>query len=100
MLAGRHGFLGAFCRQRSQNRRAYELSRLLDSEDPGAVITVRQSGLGSGRKMTVQATGRVLAGDVSLAALFSGVDRAVLTCRGAVRAGFSRIFNFWAESQY
>ncbi|MFJ2113759.1 MULTISPECIES: hypothetical protein [unclassified Streptomyces] len=47
----------------------------------------------------MRATGRVLPADVSLAALFSGVDRSVLTRRGAVRAGFSRIFNFWAESQ-
>ncbi|MBM7438775.1 hypothetical protein [Streptomyces sp. HB132] len=91
--------LGDSYRLTAINRRAYELSRQPDSEDPGAVIRVRQSGVGNGRKVTVQATGRVLPADVSLAALFTGVDRSVLTRRGAVRAGFSRIFNFWAESQ-
>jgi hypothetical protein len=92
-------YLGDVYRLKAINRRAYELSRQPDAEDPGSVITVRQSGLGSGRKMTVQAAGRVLPADVSLAVLFTGVDRSVLTRRGAVRAGFSRIFNFWAESQ-
>ncbi|MGW3660797.1 hypothetical protein ACWD6R_36400 [Streptomyces sp. NPDC005151] len=93
-------YLGDSYRLTAINRRAYELSRQPDSEDPGAVIAVRQSGMGGGRKVAVQATGRVLPADVSLAVLFSGVDRSVLTRRGAVRAGFSRIFNFWAESQY
>lgn len=92
-------YLGDAYRLTAINRRAYKLSRQPDAEDPGVVITVRQSGLGRGRKVTVQAAGRVLPADVSLAALFSGVDRSVLTRRGAVRAGFSRIFNFWAESQ-
>lgn len=80
------------------NRRAYRLSRRPDAEDPGVVVTVRQSGRGSGRKMTVQATGRILPVDVCLAALFCGVDRSVLTRRGAVRAGFARLFNFLLES--
>ncbi|MGW0333821.1 hypothetical protein ACWD0J_18460 [Streptomyces sp. NPDC003011] len=92
-------YLGDAYRLTAINRRAYQLSRRPDAEDPGAVVTVRQSGLGSGRKVTVEAAGRVLPADVSLAALFSGVDRSVLTRRGAVRAGFSRILNFWAESQ-
>ncbi|MEU1216221.1 hypothetical protein ABZ424_28220 [Streptomyces sp. NPDC005790] len=92
-------YLGDSYRLTAINRRAYTLSRQADSEDPGSVITVRQSGLGSGRKMTVQAAGRVLPVDVTLAALFTGVDRSVLTRRGAVRAAVSRTFNFWAESQ-
>ncbi|MFD9539436.1 hypothetical protein [Streptomyces sp. NPDC060022] len=92
-------YLGDSYRLTAINRRAYELSRQPDSEGPGAVVRVRQSGVGSGRRVTVQATGRVLPGDVALAALFAGVDRSVLTRRGAVRAGLSRIFNFWAESQ-
>ncbi|MEO3976565.1 hypothetical protein [Streptomyces sp. CAU 1734] len=91
--------LGDAYRLTAVNRRAYTLTRRPDSEDPGAVVTVRQSGMGGGRKVTVSASGRVLPADISLAALFSGVDRSVLTRRGAVRAGFSRIFNFWAESQ-
>ncbi|MFI6690266.1 hypothetical protein ACIBLA_00610 [Streptomyces sp. NPDC050433] len=78
------------------NRRAYTLSRRPDAEDPGVVVTVRQSGRGSGRKATVQAAGRVLPADVALAALFSGVDRSVLTRRGVVRAAFARMFAFWA----
>ncbi|MEV6260941.1 hypothetical protein AB0M42_09340 [Streptomyces sp. NPDC051784] len=82
------------------NRRAYELIRLRDSEDPGAGIVVSESGRGSRRKVTVRATGRVLPADVSLAVVFTCVDRSVLTRRGAVRAGISRIFGFWAEWQY
>ncbi|MFE3518415.1 hypothetical protein [Streptomyces sp. NPDC059166] len=93
-------YLGDSYRLTAINRRAYELIRLRDSEDPGVEIVVRESGRGSGRKLTVRATGRVLPADISLAILFAGVDRSVLTRRGAVRAGVSRIFNFWAESQY
>ncbi|MFJ4837238.1 hypothetical protein [Streptomyces sp. NPDC088746] len=92
-------YLGDVYELRAINRRAYELSRRADSEDPGCVITVRRSGLGSGRRMAVRATGRVLPADVTLAVLFTGVDRSVLTRRGAVRAGFSRALGFWAESQ-
>ncbi|MEJ8634616.1 hypothetical protein [Streptomyces sp. MS2.AVA.5] len=71
----------------------------------GVVFAVEPAGsgclicLGNGRKVTVHAAGRVLPADVSLAVLFCGVDRSVLTRRGAVRAGISRIFQFWAESQ-
>ncbi|WP_190123360.1 hypothetical protein [Streptomyces inusitatus] len=93
-------YLGDAYRLTAINRRAYRLSRQPDAEDPGSVITMRRSGLGSGKRVTVQAAGsRVLPSDVSLAVLFCGVDRAVLTRRGAVRAGFSRIFNFWAEAR-
>ncbi|MFC8825151.1 hypothetical protein ACFT9I_07305 [Streptomyces sp. NPDC057137] len=77
------------------NRWAFTLSRRPGAEDPGVVVTVRQSGRGSGRKATVRAAGRVLPADVCLAALFCGVNRSVLTKWGAVRAGFSRIINFW-----
>ncbi|MEV6783797.1 hypothetical protein [Streptomyces sp. NPDC051098] len=92
-------YLGDTYRLTAIDRRAYTLSRQADAEDPGVVVTVRQSGLGNGRKATVQAAGRVLPADVSLAVLFAGVDRSVLTRRGAVRAGISRVFQLWAESQ-
>ncbi|MEV8224764.1 hypothetical protein AB0P41_01575 [Streptomyces sp. NPDC079167] len=92
-------YLGDTYRLKAINRRAYALSRQADAEDPGCSVTVHQGGMGSGRRMTVQAAGRVLPADITLAVLFTGVDRSVLTRRGAVRAGFSRIFNFWAEAQ-
>ncbi|MFB8024859.1 hypothetical protein ACFQ6U_07985 [Streptomyces sp. NPDC056465] len=92
-------YLGDSYRLRAISRRAYELSRRPDPEDPGSVVTVRQAGLGSGRRVTVRAAGRVLPADVCLAVLFTGVDRSVLTRRGAVRAGVSRALGFWAESQ-
>ncbi|MET9589893.1 hypothetical protein ABZY45_02860 [Streptomyces sp. NPDC006516] len=92
-------YLGDRYRLKAINRRAYELSRRADSEDPGAVVTVRRSGIGSGRRVTVRAAGRVLPADITLAVLFTGVDRSVLTRRGAVRAGFARLFGFWAEVQ-
>ncbi|MFF8291135.1 hypothetical protein ACF068_18175 [Streptomyces sp. NPDC016309] len=93
-------YLGDGYRLTAVDRRSYTLSRVADAEDPGVVITVRQSGRGRSRRMTVQAEGRVLHADIALAALFCGVDRSVLTRRGAVRAGFSRVFDLWAESQY
>ncbi|MEU0664518.1 hypothetical protein ABZ508_07370 [Streptomyces lavendulocolor] len=93
-------FLGDGYRLTAVDRNAYTLSRAADAEDPGVVISVRQSGWGKGKRMTVQAEGRVLHADIALAALFCGVDRSVLTRRGAVRAGFARVFNLWAESQY
>jgi hypothetical protein len=92
-------YLGDSYRLTALNRRAYELSRQPDSEDPGVRITVRQSGLAGGRRLTVRATGRVLAADVSLAVVFAEVDRSVLTRRGAVRAGLRRILFFWSEAQ-
>ncbi|MFJ6696518.1 hypothetical protein ACIQM4_10645 [Streptomyces sp. NPDC091272] len=92
-------YLGDSYRLTALGRRAYELSRSADSEDPGALITVRQTGLAGGRRVTVRATGRVLAADIALAVLFCEVDRSVLTRRGAVRAGMRRIFFFWTESQ-
>ncbi|GAA4916610.1 hypothetical protein ACFPM3_21380 [Streptomyces coeruleoprunus] len=93
-------YLGDDYRLTAIDRKSYTLSRIADGEDPGVVLTVRQSGRGKSKRMTVQAAGRVLHADIALAALFAGVDRSVLTRRGAVRAGFSRIFDLWAESQY
>lgn len=92
-------YAGDSYRLTALGRRAYQLSRQADSEDPGVLITVRQSSMVGGRKLTVRATGRVLAADVSLALVFAEVDRAVLTWGGAMRAGFSRIFLFWGDTQ-
>ncbi|WP_051835737.1 hypothetical protein [Streptomyces sp. NRRL WC-3549] len=36
--------------------------------------------------------------DISLAVLFSGANRSQLTLGGAFRAGFSTVFNFWADT--
>lgn len=80
------------------NRHAYTLTREPADGAPGAVITVRQSGMGKNKKVTVQASGPVQAGDLTLAILFTGIDRATLTKRGVVRATFSRLFNFWGET--
>ncbi|MDT9684736.1 hypothetical protein RND61_22145 [Streptomyces sp. TRM76323] len=93
-------YLGDDYRLTALTKRAYRLARLADDEDPGVVVTVRQSGIGGGRRLTVEAAGRVLPADLALAALFAGVDRSVLTRRGAVRAGFKRMFSFWAEATY
>ncbi|MGA5423468.1 hypothetical protein [Streptomyces lavendulocolor] len=93
-------YLGDGYRLTAVDRNAYTLTRAADTEDPGVVISVRRSGRGKDKRMTVQAEGRVLHADIALAALFCGVDRSVLTRRGTVRAGFSRVFNLWAESQY
>ncbi|WP_405795669.1 hypothetical protein [Streptomyces sp. NBC_01506] len=88
-------YLGDAYRLTAINRWAFTVSRRPGAGDPGVVVTVRQSGRGKGRKATLQAAGRVLPVDVCLAALFCGVNRSVLTKFGAVRAGFSRIINFW-----
>ncbi|MGI5482394.1 hypothetical protein [Streptomyces lavendofoliae] len=92
--------LGDAYRLTALDRGSYTLSRAADAEDPGVVITVRQSGWGRNKRVSVRAEGRVLHADIALAALFCGVDRSVLTRRGAVRAGFARVFDLWAESQY
>ncbi|MET9430076.1 hypothetical protein [Streptomyces sp. NPDC003036] len=91
-------YLGDHYRLTAINRKAYTLSRKPDADDPGVVLTVRQSGLGKNKKVSVQANGRVLPTDLALAVLFAGVDRAVLTRGGVVRAGFSRLSHFWAET--
>jgi hypothetical protein len=82
------------------NGREFVLSREADDEDPGVTLTVKQSGHGKRRQLSVSVRGRAVAADISLATLFAGVDRATLTRRGAVRAAFSRVFGLYAESQY
>ncbi|GGT10671.1 hypothetical protein GCM10010271_11480 [Streptomyces kurssanovii] len=82
------------------DRRRYVLTRQPDSEDPGTRITVTQSGRGRRRQITVTATGRAVAADIALAALFTGVDRSVLTRRGTLRAFVSRAFGLFAQTQY
>ncbi|KUH35690.1 MULTISPECIES: hypothetical protein [Streptomyces] len=91
-------YLGDGYRLTAIDRRSYTLTREAGAEDPGSTIKVRQAGTGKNKRITVEASGRVLPADVSLAVLFAGVDRAVLTKRGAVRATFSRLFGFWAET--
>jgi hypothetical protein len=93
-------YLGDDYRLTALGKRAYRLERLRDDEDPGVTVTAHQTGMGSGRRVTLRAEGRVLPADLALAALFAGVDRSVLTRRGAVRAGFKRMFSFWAETTY
>lgn len=93
-------YLGDHYRLTAIGRHAYRLTRLADGEDPGVLVTVRRSGIAGGRRLTVRAAGRVLPADLALAALFAGVDRSVLTRRGAVGAGFRRVFGFWAEATY
>ncbi|MCP9958711.1 MULTISPECIES: hypothetical protein [Streptomyces] len=93
-------YLGDDYRLTALGKRAYRLSRLPDDEDPGVVVTAHQTGVGNGRRVALRATGRVLPADLALAVLFAGVDRSVLTRRGAVRAGFKRMFSFWAEATY
>ncbi|MEU7279305.1 hypothetical protein AB0A69_11085 [Streptomyces sp. NPDC045431] len=91
-------YLGDHYRLTAIDRKAYTLARTPNADDPGVVLTVRQSGLGKGKKVSVQANGRVLPADLALAVLFAGVDRAVLTRGGAVRAGIARMSMFWAET--
>ncbi|WP_374982874.1 hypothetical protein [Streptomyces fradiae] len=93
-------YLGDDYRLTALGKHAYRLERLRDDEDPGVVVTAHETGMGSGRRVTLRAAGRVLAADLALAALFAGVDRSVLTRRGAVRAGIRRVFDFWAEATY
>ncbi|MFE2555580.1 hypothetical protein ACFXGT_06010 [Streptomyces sp. NPDC059352] len=78
------------------NRRSWVLAREADAEDPGVTVSVR----GKRRQLDVAVAGRAGAADLSLALIFAGVDRAALTRGGAVRAGFSRVTQLWAESQY
>lgn len=90
--------MGDSYRLTAVGRKEYELTRERDSEDPGATVRVRQSGMGKGRRLTISVTGLALGTDITLAALFGAVDRAVLTRRGAVRAGLARAFGFYGES--
>ncbi|MEV5441793.1 hypothetical protein AB0N23_04495 [Streptomyces sp. NPDC052644] len=91
-------YQGATYRLTAVNRHAYTLTREPADGTPGAVITARQSGVGKNKKVTVQASGPVQAGDVTLAVLFAGIDRATLTKRGVIRAAFTRLFDFWGET--
>lgn len=99
MRSLRMTYLGDRYRVTAINRRGYTLTREPDGDDPGVVVTVRQSGFGKRKQMSVSVAGRAVPADIALATLFTGVDRSVLTRRGAVRAGFARVFHAWAESQ-
>ncbi|MGW5346631.1 hypothetical protein [Streptomyces sp. HUAS TT3] len=81
------------------SRRRYRLTRERDGEDPGVTITVKQTGIGTGKRLAVTVTGSAQDADITLAVLFAAVDRAALTRGGAVRAAFARSFAFYAESQ-
>ncbi|MEU3820859.1 hypothetical protein AB0E74_14720 [Streptomyces sp. NPDC030392] len=91
-------YQGATYRLTAINRHAYTLTREPADGTPGAVITARQSGRGKNKKITVHADGLVQPADLSMATLFAGVERAVLTKRGAVRAACTRMFDFWTET--
>ncbi|WP_327383492.1 MULTISPECIES: hypothetical protein [unclassified Streptomyces] len=80
------------------NRREYVLMREADNQDRGVTIKVKESGIAKWKRVDVSVTGRALGADIALALVFSGVDRSVLTRRGAVRAGFSRVFHVAADS--
>ncbi|WP_328788936.1 MULTISPECIES: hypothetical protein [unclassified Streptomyces] len=80
------------------NRREYVLMREADNQDRGVTIKVKESGIAKWKRVDVSVTGRALGADIALALVFAGVDRSVLTRRGAVRAGFSRVFHVAADS--
>ncbi|MER6774444.1 hypothetical protein ACFVG1_19025 [Streptomyces bacillaris] len=82
------------------NRKQFVLVREADDEDPGVSLTAKQSGIGTGRRLTVRTTGRAVAADIALVTLFAGVDRAPLTRGGAVRSALGRSTRLFAESQY
>ncbi|MFG2767754.1 hypothetical protein [Streptomyces rubiginosohelvolus] len=90
---------GDHYRLRAVSRKRFVLTRRADDEDPGVALTAKQSGLGGGRKLVVRTTGRAVAADIALVALFAGVDRAPLTRGGAVRAALGRSARLLAESQ-
>ncbi|MBT2479829.1 hypothetical protein J7E94_16670 [Streptomyces sp. ISL-94] len=79
------------------SRREYVVMREADNQDRGVTVTVRESGFGKRKRAEVSVKGRALGADIALAVVFTGVDRSVLTRRGAVRAGFSRIFHVAAD---
>ncbi|WP_236241834.1 hypothetical protein [Streptomyces sp. CC228A] len=75
------------------SRKRYVLTR------PGLAITVTDSGIGrKRRRLLVQIDGPAEPVDISLAVLFSGVNRSHLTLGGAFRAGFSTVFNLAADN--
>ncbi|MFE0424784.1 hypothetical protein [Streptomyces sp. NPDC058953] len=83
---------GDHYRLRAVNRKHFVLTRRGDDEDPGTTIRVKESGFASGRHVAVTVEGRAEGADIAIAAVFTGVDRANLTRRGAFRAVFSRAF--------
>ncbi|MFI8824307.1 hypothetical protein [Streptomyces sp. NPDC053431] len=91
-IAGDHFRLAAL------GARGYVLTRAADAEDPGVAVTVRESGRGTGRRLSVQVGGRAEGGDLALALIFAGVDRSALTRVGAVRSGVRRVAELWAEA--
>lgn len=80
------------------SRKEYAIMREADNQDRGVTVKVRETGLGKRRRVEVSVQGRALAADIALAVLFAGVDRSVLTRRGAMRAGVSRVFHVAADS--
>ncbi|MFJ6483181.1 MULTISPECIES: hypothetical protein [unclassified Streptomyces] len=80
------------------NRREYVLMREADNEDRGVTVKVKESGIAKWKRVDVNVAGRALGADIALALVFAGVDRSVLTRRGAVRAGLSRVFHVAADS--
>ncbi|MGW0392713.1 hypothetical protein ACWDYJ_17790 [Streptomyces sp. NPDC003042] len=72
--------------------------READNQDRGLTVRVREAGFGKRKRVEVSVEGRALGADIALAVLFTGVDRSVLTRRGAVRAGISRVFHVAADS--
>ncbi|MFE5940936.1 hypothetical protein [Streptomyces sp. NPDC056480] len=82
------------------DKNAYVLTREPDDEDPGVRITVRESGRGKNRRLSVRVEGRAEGGDLALGLIFAGVDRSALTRIGAVKAGISRVTHFWTEATY
>ncbi|MFD3331082.1 hypothetical protein ACFWV1_00235 [Streptomyces sp. NPDC058700] len=93
-------YAGDHYRLAALDKHGYVLTREADDEDPGVTITVRESGRGRNRRLSVQVAGRAEGGDLALALIFAGVDRSALTHLGAVKAGISRVTHFWTESQY
>ncbi|WP_412076940.1 hypothetical protein ACLF6K_17725 [Streptomyces xanthophaeus] len=80
------------------NRREYVLMREADNQDRGVTVKVKEAGIGKWKRIEVSVTGRAVGADITLALVFAGVDRSVLTKRGAVRAGISRVFHVAADS--
>ncbi|MFD5148861.1 hypothetical protein [Streptomyces sp. NPDC058401] len=91
-------YLGDQYRLWAVDRRQYVLMREADNEDRGVTFRVKESGIGKWKRIEVSVTGRALEADVALAVLFAGVDRSVLTRRGAVRAAVRKTFLIAADA--
>ncbi len=75
------------------SRKEYTVTR------PGLSVTVTESGFRRRRRrLLVLIDGPAEPADISLAVLFSRVNRSQLTWGGALRAELSTAFFFWAES--